>query len=321
MSADAPLIRLRKTRIGFWVADLEHTLKPDYDFEAACVGMEPEDIQTELLINWKATSGIRIYPEFRKEIHVSTRKLPYYPELPLCLGWDWGLEPACLIAQVNPMGQLQIFRSFYPPAREFDGIYAFAERVADRLLREYAAPYGKSLSELETFHVGDPAGRALTHHSSGGRQAKEVASCFQVLNQGLTIDLGEDDEGSRRTEHLPGWGWLVYPGDVSHLKRQDAVRARLRTLLSGGLPALIVDVDEEFVETAFLGAYCRKQFSDGTIDRNPMKNHASHVMNGLEYLCTRLFSRPAREKQEGEYDEDVERPAPFASQASSHWRG
>jgi hypothetical protein len=319
VSGSDPLVGVRKTKIGFYVANLEHSLKPDYDFEAACVGLEPEDIETELLINWKASSGVRIYPEFRREIHVATRELPYYENLPLAIGWDWGLEPACAICQVNPMGQLQIFPSFYPEAREFDGIYSFGERVADHLLRTYAAPYGKGLDELETFHVGDPAGRAQAQHSASGRQSREVRSCFEVLYHGLDISLGDGDDG-RETERLPGWKWIVHAGEVSNLKRQDAVRARLKTLLGGGLPAFIIDPREEFIQTCFLGGYCRKVYSDGTIDPKPLKNHASHIVNAIEYLCTRLFARPAG-REEGELEEDRQsRVEPFRSQSSSYHR-
>src|SRR5438128_1573728 len=212
LEEQAPLIPLKRTQAGFWVATLSHKMKPDYDFERACIGMDAVDIETEILVNWLAASGMRIYEGFDPDVHVAKRELPYYPNLPLCLGWDWGLSPACVIAQLNPLGQLQIFPSFCPEEREFEGIYAFAERVADHLLRTYAAPHGKSLSELETYHVGDPAGRAMVRHSVGGRTSRETFSCFQILNRGITLHLGEDEEGRDAAEHLPGWGWIVQPG-------------------------------------------------------------------------------------------------------------
>jgi hypothetical protein len=144
-------------------------------------------------------------------------------------------------------------------------------------------------------------------------------SCFQILNRGLTLHLGEDEDGRDAGERLPGWGWIVQPGEVSHMKRQEAVRGRLKTLLGSGVPALIVDPREEFLQSAFMGGYHRKSFSDGTFDRNPAKNEFSHLVNGLEYLCSRLFSRPGRPEEE--FDEDRgPRQEPFRSQSSSWHR-
>ena len=54
-----------------------------YDFKRACIGMEEEAIQTELLINWLASSGLRVYPEYREEIHTAKEPLFYDPDLPL----------------------------------------------------------------------------------------------------------------------------------------------------------------------------------------------------------------------------------------------
>jgi hypothetical protein len=149
------LLPIRQTQVGFWVLNIPHTAKPDYDFERACVGMDRVDIETEILINWNASSGMRIYEGFDPDVHVSKTELPYYPTLPLCCGWDWGLSPACLIGQLNPLGQFQIFPSFYPEEREYEGIYAFAERVADHLLKFYCMPHGKSLKQLVTYQEGD----------------------------------------------------------------------------------------------------------------------------------------------------------------------
>jgi hypothetical protein len=158
----------------------------------------------------------------------------------------------------------------------------------------------------------------MIRHSAGGRTSRELHSYFQILNTGLTLSLGEDEEGLPVREHLPGWGWLVYGGDVSHEKRQEAVRARLRWMIRPKVPALIVDPREEFIQSAFLGGYRRKVFSDGTYDRNPLKSRESHVMNGLEYLLSRLKVTPAQPEEE--FDEDRPRREPFRSQSSNYHR-
>lgn len=315
------LLPIKETQIGFWVLNIPHTAKPDYDFERACIGMDRTDIETEILINWNASSGMRIYDGFDPDVHVSKTELHYYPGLPICMGFDFGLSPACLIGQLNPLGQFQIFPSLAPEEREYEGIYSFGEKVADHLLKNYGMPHGKTLKQLNTYCVGDPAGRAMTRHSAGGRTSRELFSCFQILNTGLTLSLGEDEEGLPVREHLPGWGWLLYGGEVSHDKRQEAVRARLRWMIRPKVPALIVDPREEFVQSCFMGQYRRKVFSDGTYDRNPMKDHASHIMNSLEYLLSRLKVTPSQPEEEFDEDKSARRPEPFRSQSSSYHRG
>lgn len=312
-----PLLRQRQTRLGWTVLSVPYTAKPDYDFERACIGMEQDAIATELLINWLASSGMRVYPEFREEIHVAKEPLEYDPDLPLHISFDWGLSPACCIGQLSSFGQLLIFPSLHPEEREYEGVYAFAEKVADHLLREYAAPYDLSLEELPLVVIGDPAGKARGQHVVSGKKAKELASCFDILYRGLELDLGQDENGKTVTEKLPGWGWRVIAGDVSHKKRQEAVRYRLKTLVHG-LPALLLDPREEFIQSACLGGYHYKERSDGTLENEPEKNASSHIMNALEYLCTRISARPAAKEDE---DDETYPRYQFSSQASgSRWR-
>lgn len=310
---------LKRTRNGFWVIGVPWNSRPDFDFKAACVGMSPSEIQTDLLRNWLASSGVRVYDEFREEIHVSKEPLEYDPDLPLHVGLDFGLSPAAAICQLSAFGQLLMFPSLHPDAREYSGIYEFGQRLADHLLREYAAPNGMTLEELPLVIVGDPAGRAKVGHMHRGKKAAELMSCAEVLFRGLTLEVGVDEEGHPITEKLPGWGWRMIPGDVSHKKRQEAVRYRLRTLIHGE-PAFLLDVREEFMRSAFLGGYHRRERSDGTIEPDPEKNEFSHLANALEYLMTRVSARPARRDPDEDTLDPPPRPAPFASQASSAWR-
>jgi hypothetical protein len=307
---------VRTTEIGWSVLKVPYWSHPEFDFQKACIGMEESEIQTELMCNWAASSGLRVYPEFKYEMHVSKQPLEYDPDMPLHISFDWGLSPACAIAQLSSFGQLQIFPSFAPEERQYEGIYSFAERVADHLLTVYAAPYDRNLDDLPLVVIGDPAGRSKQGHSVAGKKSKEEVSCFDILFRGLTLYVGEDENGRPMTEKLPGWGWRAIPGDVSHLKRQEAVRYRLKTLIHGE-PAFLIDQREEFLQSCFLGGYHFKQYSDGTYGREPEKNHSSHLVNAVEYLCTRLSARPAQKPDD---DEDGPRLPPFVSFASSSRR-
>lgn len=310
---------VRETPDGFHILSVHYSaMGSDYDFEAACRGMAPEDIATELEISWSSAPGLRVYPQFKYEIHVATDKIRYEPSLPLAIGWDFGLSPACSITQLNALGQWCIFPSFHPEEREFEGLYEFGAHVADHLLRNYANPNGMTVAELPMIHFGDPAGRGAA--ATGQRQKNASISAFQILNRGIDIYAGENDDDQRVIEHKPGWGWHLMPGAVSVPERIEAVRARLTLLLREGLPALIVDPREEFIITAFQGGYRYKQFADGTFDRHPLKDHFSHVMDCLGYTASRLWATGNLRRRPGELDEDIPKPEPFISQASGAYR-
>jgi hypothetical protein len=310
------LIRLRLTPDGFYVASLPHTLRPDYDLKGVTQGLSEEDIQREIYMNWNASKGVRVYPSFRYEVHVAGERLPFDPDQPLHIGWDFGNEPACAITQLNALGQWQIFPGFHPEANEFDGIYSFAERVADHLLREYAAPNDMDVDDLLMVHIGDPAGAAPISQAKGRRGA--VTTCFDILRRGLEIYQGEDEEtGMPIYEKKPGWGWHLVKGATTIPGRVEAVRNRLNTLLDG-YPALIVDPRDEFAISGFLGGYHYHEHQDGFINvREPKKDHFSHYFDALGYIASRLHARPAPKRDE---DDEGMRMPPFISHASSAHR-
>src|SRR4051794_37299071 len=49
---------------GWTIATIKYDVVPGYDFEAACEGLTPEAIRQEILIDWSATRGKRVYPEY-----------------------------------------------------------------------------------------------------------------------------------------------------------------------------------------------------------------------------------------------------------------
>lgn len=314
-TAEAPqrILPLRITPDGWAVLTLHWSANEDYDYEAACQGQSEEDIRTELEIDWSATKGKRVYPQFSRQNHVATEALRFEPSRPLHIGWDWGKVPACCITQVNVYGQWLIFPSLSPPETASLGVYEFASMVADHLLQEYAAPHGLDLEELKMVHVGDPAGQYAA--AKTGLKRQETKACFDVLYGGSKLYLGEDDRGDPVYEERPGWKWRVIPGPIDITRRLESVRSRLTTTLNGGLSALVVDPRAEMIITGFLGSYAYKQYTDGSYSRDPDKNAASHTFDALGYTAARLFARPPK----SQYDEDEDEPKPqgFRSHAAS----
>jgi len=295
---------------GWAVDTIRWDLLPDYDYEKACEGLSEEGIRQELEIDWSATKGRRVYPQFGRSHHVSVQALRFNPRATVYCGWDFGGVPAFVITQLNAFNQWLIFPSLSPPDSVTLGVYEFGQMVADLLLREYASPAGLELNELKLVHFGDPAGAARPPRT--GDRPRETQSCFEILNRGLILHAGEGLEGKERPDRRPGWGWKIRPGPVNITARLEAVRARLMLNLRDGLPALVVDPRANAVIEAFLGGYCYHQRADGQFDQDPHKNWASHTMDALGYVASRLFHQ-AKDEDEDEEGQRVE----FRSHAAS----
>lgn len=56
----------------------------------------------------QSLDGKQVYIEFDEERHVAKKDLEAIPGLPLQLGFDFGLTPACAICQITPHGQLRV---------------------------------------------------------------------------------------------------------------------------------------------------------------------------------------------------------------------
>lgn len=293
-----PILPLRVTDDGWSVLTIHHSKLPDYDFEAACKGMSEEAIQRELEIDWSATIGKRVYPDFRRDRHVAARKLPFDPRKPLYCGWDFGGTPAFVPTQVASTGQWYLYPGLVPPDEQTWGIYEFAQQVADYLTRNFAIPHGLTLEQLNLIHIGDPAGNGPPPRAKDS--PKEERSCFQILNRGMQVVTGHDDKGRAILTERPGWGWRVMPGAVNITDRLESVRSRLTLMVHGGEPALLVDPEATTLIEGFLGGYHYHQRADGRYEFDPYKNWYSHPMDALGYVATRLFARGQKRSEEDE---------------------
>lgn len=304
------VIPVRDLPTGWTIATLEgrHVI-PDYPYEAMAALLDEETRRQELDLDWTATSGKRVYPEFGR-LHEAVEPLPHDANRPLVCGWDLpggnGGTPAFVPSQLNAFGQWLIYPELVPDEDESIGLYEFGERVAQYLHEEFARPSGLPLEKLKTLHYGDPVGNApLPQTLAASSLRLEKRSAYEVLRLGMRVPAEYDEEtGHARIEEKPGWGWIVQPGEVSLTKRMEAVRARLKLLLSGQ-PALVVDPQATMVVEGFKGAYHYPQRTDGRYELDPAKNHHSHPMNALEYIASRLFALPGKDR-----DEDTPPPRP-----------
>lgn len=321
LTTPAGKLPLRRTEDGWYVLEIRGERDvPGYEPREVGRGMSTQTYRREVLGDWTASAGKVVYPEYG-DIHEPREALPFDPELPLVLGWDLpaatGGTPACVVSQVSHAGQWLLYGSVMPGRDEAIGVWAFGERVADYLQREFAAPAGLTVNDLRLVHYGDPAGNAkpLAGSVQSGGKRVEVRSAFDTLRLGEQVLAGHDDDGAPIIQTLPGRGWVIQPGAVSLRERLEAVRGRLMTLLSGGAPALLVDPGATVLREAFRGGYNYAQRTDGQYELDPAKNRYSHPMDAMSYTASRLFALRSKDEDEGGFVQPVTR----AGRRRSRW--
>lgn len=194
--------------------------------------------------------GKPVYPEFRDDTHVAQDALLPHPGCQLLLGWDFGLTPAVIIAQVTPRGRLIIL----------------AELVAERMgLKQFAEVVVKPFlaSRLSGFTIAsstaDPAGTAEAE--------TDMQSCIQVLND---LDIPTQAASTNRIE-----------------PRLQSVRDFLNRMIDGK-PGFMLSQSCRNLRKGFNGGYKFERVQVAGDERfrdKPCKNRYSHPHDALQYLC------------------------------------
>jgi hypothetical protein len=197
--------------------------------------------------------GKPVYSEFNDHIHVADNDLEVYSGIPLYLGWDYGLTPACIAVQLSPHGQLRIIKEWC---------------AEDMAIREFARDIVKpSLANdfpgLKIISVGDPAGKT--------RSETEQTSCMDILAQeGIPTEEASTNEPIART---------------------DAVRFYLKAMDREGGPGFIMSPQCKTLRRGFNGGYKYERvqiIGEERYKDQPAKNKFSHPHDGLQYVCVRL---------------------------------
>lgn len=201
-------------------------------------------------------SGKRVYPEYNDDIH-SVPRLDAIQGLPIHLGWDFGLTPACIVIQITPRGQVRILKEY---TAEDLGIRTFAKNVVlPNLPVDF--PYNK-VGESEA----DPAG-------SSGDQIMEELSCIGELNN---------------------LGIKTNPANTNDIDvRISSVRYFLNAMIDGQ-PALLLSRDGcPILRKGFINGYHFKRLSvsgDERYQDKPNKNKFSHSHDACQYVVMKFAS-------------------------------
>jgi hypothetical protein len=197
--------------------------------------------------------GKPVYPEFNDAIHTAENELEIYRGMPVFLGWDYGLTPACVAVQLSPHGQLRIVREW---CTEDMAIREFARDIVKPAL-------ANEFNDVMIVSVGDPAG---SH-----RGETEKKSCMDILlDEGIPTEEGPTNEPIART---------------------DSVRFYLKGMDREGNPAFLMSPSCKTLRRGFNGGYKYDRVQIVGEERykdEACKNKFSHPHDALQYACCKL---------------------------------
>ncbi len=244
---------------GEYVAnpDADNVQNLDDDYYTSMVESKPgeDHIKVYALGEYGSTAkGKLVYDNYNDDIH-SAKEVEPIEGLPIHLGWDYGLTPGCVIAQLTPAGQFRLIEEIYSEhssVREF--VY---EMVLPRLNADY-----KSF-ELG-YSEGDPSGHA--------RSQTDGNTCEDILRKAGLPTV------SASTQNIP--------------RRLDAVKFFLNRLVDKEPAFLLSRKKCPHLRTGFVAEYVWESVktSQGLHYKDtPCKNSYSHLQDALQYICLRFI--------------------------------
>lgn len=201
--------------------------------------------------------GKLVYECFNDNIHIAGSTLYPIRGLPLILGFDFALNPACVITQITPRGQLLILDELMG---EGMGIRQFSTNMLLPLLStKYAG--------MQCIGAGDPSGAS--------RSPTDETTCYDVL---YSKEVGLTN---------------IIPAETNSLiARTSAVESFLSKLVDG-MPGIVLSPNCQILRKGFNGGYRRKRVpgAENTFFQNPEKNYWSHLQDALQYACMFILTQ------------------------------
>lgn len=228
-----------------------------YTYWTQLVSSNSEDwIKVFILAQYgQVFSGRPVYePYWDAKRHVSAEPLEVYAGLPLWIGWDFKLWPACAICQYTGTGQVRVLRS---ASMEGAGLRQFLQMCVQPILSEPSIASAIRCSGIRS--IGDPSDEKAS--------SDNTLSCIKMLN-----DLGYNCKKAI-TNDFP-------------IRRQSVIDQL--TMAIGDKPGIIVDPSCEHLIEGFNGGYqfSRLPTDDGSIKVKdmPNKDGYSHDHDALQYV-------------------------------------
>ncbi len=228
-------------------------------------GNDEDQINVQVLGNYGTIkTGKPVYPSFNDRLHIADRHFREIEGFPICLGWDFGLTPACIIGQMTDNGQARII----------------AELVSDDMdVRQFARDVVKPF--LQSKFPYSEIGFSLADSAGNNRGEGEGKASIGILN---------DDYVNDHNDTPLDMGFTTQPAPTNDITRRlDAVKGFLNKLVGHGEPGFLMDKRCETLRKGFNGGYAYKRVAvGGSEDRfkdKPDKDKFSHPHDALQYLC------------------------------------
>lgn len=260
------------TKLGLHVVRLHYTADPykrtEEWYEEARRGMKDREWNKEYEISWEESSGLGVFSEdFVRDWHVAKQPLYADAQRRLVRGWDFGLTPACIWAQVDAMGRLNVLHELVT----WDGRGDMKQMGIENFAQVAILDSNTIFPGAKWEDYADPAGWA--------KAQTDEKSCVDIMNQ-----LG------------------IYPsrGPVTFTLRRKAINDRLNSAI-GGRASLFLDPSCRMLIEGFKGKYCFEQIGEtGRFKDTIEKNAWSHPMDALSYIVGALYVPPKKDKDEDE---------------------
>jgi hypothetical protein len=198
--------------------------------------------------------GVAVTPEF-SQAHI-VDGLYVDPKDQLIMSWDWGLQPACVVGRLSPLGYLDIVASF-------QGKNEGVEQLIGRLIQPWKAIKTQGQPMKPILHTGDPNGVAAEASNSDNSAVKRV---LQML------------------------GGTFQQGPVKWDDRREPTHQALNRYF-GGKPWVRIDRKEcaGLIRSLDGGAHYARDPSGTVIRDGIVKDYHSHVFDAFSYMCAYLI--------------------------------
>ncbi len=254
-----------------------------YQYYLDLIGGNTEDhINVMVMGNYGSIKdGKPVYQQYNDRIHCPEKPLGIIEDLPIGLGFDFGLTPSCVIGQMTETGQL---RTIAEMTSESMGIRQFARDIVKPFLQRNF--YGIEIA----FSYGDPAGN--------NRGEGEGKTAIGILN-----DEFIDNEDGDTIQPLD-MGFTTEPAPTNDpTKRIDAVESFMIKMVDGGQPGYLLSKRCTVLRKGKLGGYHYKRVQVSGEARymdKPDKNRYSHCFIGETLIKTSTGGKPIKDIRIGD---------------------
>lgn len=224
---------------------------PDRYYQRLVAGKEQDWVQVYCNAEYGyLIEGKPVYPQYKDSFHCARNNIDISPNFGLLLGVDFGLTPACVIAQKMPDGRWLVIDEL---VTDNTGVKRFAELLVTYISTKYP-------EHVVLGAWGDPSGNQ--------RASTDEETALEVMN------------------HVTNWKWRPAPGDNTLTQRLESVRGALNRVVDGN-PGILISPKCQMLRKGFVSGYHYKLAKSGNgavIHETPNKNEYSHAHDALQYL-------------------------------------